>query len=119
MFRRQCQNLTHITALCVARANAVGPVGECNTSIDSDINDNFGLSRKTMNMTRLMVLWISDEQDIAETKRCHGLDYNPSHLGYQARPRVKVPAQIKFSSGDQKSAYVLLNSIGWNSISKF
>ena len=119
MFRRRSQNLTHIAALCVARANAVGPIGERNISIDADINDNFGFSRKTMNMTWLMVLRISDEQDIAETKRCHTPKYNPSVLGYQARPRANAPSQIKFTSGGQKPTYGLLNSSGWISTSKF
>jgi len=70
MFRRCSQNLTHIAALCVARANAVGPIGERDISIDAEVNDNFGLSRKTMNVSRLMVLRISNEKDSAETKRC-------------------------------------------------
>lgn len=73
MFGRCPQNLAHITALGVARADAVGPVGECDISIDAMVNDNFNLSRETMNVTRLMVLRISDEPDIAETKRCHRL----------------------------------------------
>ena len=89
MFHRRSQNLTHVAALCIARANAVGPVGECDISIDAEVNDNFSLSRKAMNVTRFVVLRISNEQDIAETKRCHGLKYNPSDLGYQARQRLE------------------------------
>lgn len=85
MFRRRSQNLAHFTALCVAWANAITPIGECDISIDADINDNLGLSRETVNVTRLMVLRIGDEQDIAETKRCHALHYNLSRLGYQSR----------------------------------
>jgi hypothetical protein len=81
----------HVTALCVARTNAVGPIGERNFSIGANINNKFYLSGKTMNMTRVMVLRIRDEQDIAETKRCHKLNYNLSDLGYQARPRMECP----------------------------
>jgi len=73
MFRRCPQNLANITALGVARASAVGPVGERHISVDSKVNDNLSLSRETMNVTRLMVLRISDEPDIAETKRCHAM----------------------------------------------
>jgi hypothetical protein len=103
MFRRRPQYLTYITALGVARANAVGPVGECDISIDSEVNDNFSLSRKTMNMTRLMVLRISNEPDIAEAKRCHALKYNPSDLGYQdalanGAPRRKINLMPKTKS---------------------
>jgi hypothetical protein len=120
MFRRRPQYLTHITALGVARANAVGPIGECDISIDSEVNDNFSLSRETMNVTRYMVLRISDEPDIAETKRCHALHYNPSDLGYQrACYEWNVPSQNKFDAENKKPAHVLLNSIGWNSTLKF
>jgi hypothetical protein len=102
IFRRRSQNLTHVTAFCVAWANAVGPIGECDISIDADINDNFGLSRKTMNVTRLMVLWISDEPDIAETKRCHALEYNPSDLGYQApADAISVMNEIWLRTGTE------------------
>lgn len=83
MFRCRCQNLTHITALCVARANAIRPVGEHNFPGDAEINDNLGLPCKTMNMARLMVLRIRNKPDTAETKRCHAIDCNPSVLGYQ------------------------------------
>ena len=69
MFSRCSQNLTQITALCVAWPNAVGPIGEPDISISAEVNDNFGLSRKTVNVSRLMVLRIGNEQDIAETKR--------------------------------------------------
>jgi hypothetical protein len=120
MFRRCSQNPTHVTALGVARANAVGPIGECDISIEAEVNDNFSLSRETMNVTRYMVLRISDEPDIAETKRCHALHYNPSDLGYQsAFCEWNVPSQNKFDPENKKPAYVLLNSIGWNSTLKF
>jgi hypothetical protein len=120
MFRRCPQNLTHITALGVARANAVGPIGEGDISIDSEVDDNFSLCRKTMNMTRLMVLRISNELDIAEAKRRHAPQYNPTDLGYQrACYEWNVPSQNKFDGENKKPAYVLLNSIGWNSALKF
>ncbi len=98
MFRRCSQNPAHITALCVARANAVGPIGESDIPIDADINDNFGLSRKTMNMTRFMVLRINFEQDISEAKRRHASKYNLSVLGYQApsAERLAVTNEIWF-----------------------
>jgi hypothetical protein len=71
-----------------------------------------------VNVTRLMVLRISNEQDIGETKRCHAPKYNPSNLGYQARPRTNPAPQIKFSSGSKKPTCVLVNCNGWNSTSK-
>jgi len=37
-----------------------------------------------MNVARLMVLRIRDEEDIAETKRCHVPQHNLSGLDYQA-----------------------------------
>jgi hypothetical protein len=101
MFRRRSHNLTHITVLCVPWPNAIRPIGECDISIDAEVNDNFGLSRKTMNMARLMVLRICDEPDIAETKRRHMLKYNPSDLGYQgASCEWNPPSQVKFSPED-------------------
>jgi hypothetical protein len=42
MFRRRSQNLAHITALCVAGANAICPIGESDISINAEFNDNFG-----------------------------------------------------------------------------
>ena len=84
MFRRCSQNPAHVTALCVARANAVGSIGESDIPINADVNDDFGLSRKTMNVARLMVLRINFEQGISEAKRRHESKYNPSPLGYQA-----------------------------------
>jgi hypothetical protein len=92
MFRRQIQNSMDIAALGVPWANAVRAVRERNISIDADINDDFGLSRKTMNVTRLMILRIGNEQDTAETKRCHAPLDNPSNLGYQAGSRIKFAA---------------------------
>jgi hypothetical protein len=73
-----------------------------------------------MNMTRLMVLRISNELDIAEAKRRHAPQYNPTDLGYQrACYEWNVPSQNKFDGENKKPAYVLLNSIGWNSALKF
>src|SRR5260370_11923192 len=98
MFRRCSQNPAHINALCVARANAVGPIGESDIPIDADINDNFGLSRKTMNLTRFMVLRINFEQNISEAKQHHASKYKPSVLGYQApsAERLAVTNEIWF-----------------------
>jgi hypothetical protein len=36
-----------------------------------------------MNMAGLMVLRISNEPNIAKSKRCHAIKYNPSRFGYQ------------------------------------
>jgi hypothetical protein len=94
MVRRRSQNPADVAALCVARANSVRPIRECDIPIEVEVNDDFSLCRKTMNMTRLMILRISDEQDIAETKRCHMLNYNPSLLGYQGPSERECPAAI-------------------------
>src|SRR5258708_239187 len=98
MFRRCSQNPAHITALCVARANAVGPIGESDIPIAADINDNFGLSRKTMNMTRFIVLRINFEQDISEAKRRHASKANLNVLGYKSpsAERLAVTNEIWF-----------------------
>jgi len=109
MFRRCPQNLAHITALGVARANAVGPVGQRKISVETMVNDDFRLSRKTMDMTRLMVLRISDETDIAETKRCHGMSITQATWVINPDPWRNIPSQTKFWSGDQKPTCVLLN----------
>lgn len=60
---RRCpiQDLAHSTALCVARADLIRPVGEGHISIQADLNDNLGLSRKTRNVTRLLALRNSNE----------------------------------------------------------
>lgn len=60
MFRSRFQNPTHIAALGVARANAVGSVGEHDISIAAEVDDDFLLSRKTMNVTGLMILRIGN-----------------------------------------------------------
>jgi hypothetical protein len=39
-----------------------------------------------MNMTRCMVLRVSNKPNIAEAKRRHGIHNNPSDLGYQDLP---------------------------------
>ncbi len=91
MFRRRSQNLPNIAALCVSWPDAIRPISECDISIFTDIDDNFGLSRKTMNMPRLMVLRISNEQNIAKTKRGHVIEYNPRRLGYQTQQFMGIP----------------------------
>ena len=108
MFRRRSQNLANIASLGVSWPDAIGPIGECDISIDVEIDDNFGLPRKTMNMPRLMVLRISNEQNIAETKRCHAIEYNPSTLGYQLPQFLGIPRRTLICCRFQMSAYVLL-----------
>lgn len=83
MLRRNSQYPPHVAASGIGRSKTIVPIGKCNISVDAKAHDNFRLSGKTMNMARLMILRISNEQDIAETKRCHTPKYNPSRFGYQ------------------------------------
>lgn len=58
-------------ALRSARADAIRPIRQRDVSMDAEVDNHFRLSDKAMNMARLMVLRIRDEQDISETERCH------------------------------------------------
>jgi hypothetical protein len=93
MFRCRSQNLPNIAALCVCWPDAIRPIGECDISISTDIDDNLSLSGKTVNMPLLMVLRISNEQYIAETKRRHTKEYNPRRLGYQTLLFMEIPGR--------------------------
>jgi hypothetical protein len=55
-----------------------------------------------MNVARPVVLRISDEPDIPETKRCHLLKYNPRVLGYQApADAISVMNEIWLRTGTE------------------
>jgi hypothetical protein len=91
MLRRYSQNLPHVTALGAGRSDAVGPIRKCDKSIDAKVYDNFRLSGKTMNMSRLMVLRIGYKQSISETPRRHDSQSNPSRFGYQTPRQPGLP----------------------------
>ncbi len=66
MFCRRSKNSSHVAAFGVSRAYAVSSISKSNISIDPEIDDYLGLSRKTMNMTRFVILRVSNESNIAE-----------------------------------------------------
>ena len=71
VLRRRPQDRANVTAFGVGRTQAVGPVGEGNVAVYTEIDDDFSLPRKTVHVPRLVVLRIGDEQDLAKAARSH------------------------------------------------
>jgi hypothetical protein len=101
MLRRPFQNLAHVAAFGVARANAIGPVGQLDVSGHAKVHNHFGVTDKTMDVSRLMILRVRNESSVSETKRRHMRQYNPSHLGYQATVSSSSAPQGDKNTGDE------------------
>jgi hypothetical protein len=69
MFGGAVEDLPYIAFLRVSGSHGIFAIRKAHTAVLQQINNHLGLTEKAVNMTRLMVLWVSSKSHIIEAAR--------------------------------------------------
>ena len=117
MIRGGLQNSLHVCPFCVCRSNSIHTVRQSDHSVFAQIDDDFRLAVKSVNVPWWMVVRINHKTDAIEPERAHTLIISQARLGFEAEIqecRVQQPftARQNYRLNNSRSRFVCARLTG-------